>query len=247
MRKSKEGLSEAQRIAHLGNWNWDIVTNRLFLSDEVYRIFGRTPQEFVSYEDFINYLHPEDKGYVKNATKRALKGEPYNIDHRIILANGEERIANEQDEVVFDEKGLPIRMEGTVQDITKRKEIEEALINVQKSRKKEIHHRIKNNLQVISSFLDLQAEKFRGRKNIKDYEILEAFRESQDRVRSMALIHEELYDGRGSDTVDFSSYLAKLVENLFQIYRLGNTDVSFHMEIWKRTFSLIWILLSHWE
>ena len=104
MRKSKEGLSEAQRIAHLGNWNWDIVTNRLFLSDEVYRIFGRNPQEFISYEDFINYLHPEDKGYVKNATKRALKGKPYNIDHRIILANGEERIVNEQGEVVFDEK-----------------------------------------------------------------------------------------------------------------------------------------------
>jgi PAS domain S-box-containing protein len=104
LKKSKDCLSEAQRIAHLGNWNWDIVTNRLLLSDEVYRIFGRTPQEFVSYEDFISYLHPEDKGYVKNAIKKALKGKPYNIDHRIILANGEERIVNAQGEVVFDEK-----------------------------------------------------------------------------------------------------------------------------------------------
>jgi PAS domain S-box-containing protein len=136
------------------------------LSDKIYRIFGRTPQEFVSYEDFISYLHPEDKSYVKNVIKRALKGKPYNIDHRIISANGEKRIVNAQGEVVFDEKNIPIRMEGTVQDITKRKEIEEALINVQKSRKKEIHHRIKNNLQVISSLLDLQAEKFKGRKTL---------------------------------------------------------------------------------
>ncbi len=89
-------------------------------------------------------------------------------------------------------------------DITKRKEAEEALANIEIARKKEIHHRIKNNLQVISSLLDLQAEKFKDRENIKDSEVLEAFRESQDRVISMALIHEELHKGGGFETLNFS-------------------------------------------
>jgi len=141
-------------------------------------------------------------------------------------------------------KNIPIRMEGTVQDITKRKEIEEALINVQKSRKKEIHHRIKNNLQVISSLLDLQAEKFRGRKNIKDYEILEAFRESQDRVRSMALIHEELYDVEEATQWISHHTLRNLLRTFFR-YIYSEIPMSTSIWIWKRTFSLIWILLSH--
>ena len=82
-------------------------------------------------------------------------------------------------------------------DINKRKEAEESLAKIEIARKKEIHHRIKNNLQVISSLLDLQGEKFKGRKNIQDSEVLEAFMESQNRVISMALIHEELYKGEG--------------------------------------------------
>jgi len=105
LKKSKDCLSEAQRIAHLGNWNWNIVTNELYWSDEIYRIFGRTLQEFgATYDAFLSYVHPDNRDKVENAVKRTLKGKPYNIDHRIILANGEERIVNAQGEVVFDEK-----------------------------------------------------------------------------------------------------------------------------------------------
>jgi len=86
-------------------------------------------------------------------------------------------------------------------------------------------------LQVISSLLDLQAEQFKGRKDIKDSEVLEAFRESQDRVVSMALIHEELHEGGGDNVVNFSPYLEKLVENLFKKYRIGNTDISLNMYV----------------
>ena len=123
-----------------------------------------------------------------------------------------------------------------VRDITERKKAEEALANIEIARKKEIHHRIKNNLQVISSLLDLQAEKFRNRECIKDSEVLEAFRESQDRVISMALIHEELYKGGGFETLNFSPYIEKLVENLFLTYRLGNTDISLNMDLEENLF-----------
>jgi two-component sensor histidine kinase len=79
--------------------------------------------------------------------------------------------------------------------------------------------------------LDLQADKFKGKSNIKDSEVLEAFRESQDRVISMALIHEKLYKDGEIDTLDFSSYIEELTENLFLTYRLGNTGLSLNMDL----------------
>src|SRR5450759_744161 len=84
-------------------------------------------------------------------------------NYKIVRPDGEERIVHSEREVIFDEKNNPTRMRGTVQDITERKKAEEALVNIENARKKEIHHRIKNNLQVISSLLDLQAEKFNNR------------------------------------------------------------------------------------
>ena len=133
-------------------------------------------------------------------------------------------------------KNIPIQMGATVQDITRTRKAGESLTNIENVRRKEIHHRIKNNLQVISSLLDLQAEKFKDRKNIMDSEVLDAFREIQHRVISMALIHEELHEGNGGDTVGFSSYLGKLVENIFLTYRLGNTDISLNMDLEENFF-----------
>jgi PAS domain S-box-containing protein len=128
LKESEEGLAEAQRMAHLGNWNWNIVTNELYWSDEIYRIFGCIPQEFgATYDAFLDYVHPDDRGYVNDAVKEALNGKPYNIDHRIILASGKERIVHEKGEVVFNEENIPVQMKGTVQDVTERKKAEKAL------------------------------------------------------------------------------------------------------------------------
>ncbi len=129
LRQSEASLSEAQRIAHLGNWNWDIVTNELHWSDEIYRIFGLKPKEFdATYEAFLNSVHPEDRESVKNSVNKAVyEKKPYSIVHRIILPSGIERIVHEQAEATFDKAGTPIRMIGTVQDITERKRAEEEL------------------------------------------------------------------------------------------------------------------------
>src|SRR5271157_2061099 len=97
-------------------------------------------------------------------------------------------------------------------------------------RKQGIHHRIRNNLQIISSLLDLQAEKFNNRGYIKDSEVLEVFRVSQDRIISMALIHEELYRGQRLDKLDFSSDIKKLADNLFLTYRLEDENISLHTD-----------------
>ena len=95
-------------------------------------------------------------------------------------------------------------------------------LNQKKLKRLEIHHRIKNNLQVVSSLLDLQAYKFKGRNDIKDLEVIDAFRESENRVISMALIYEELHKGGGFETLNFSDTL----RNLQQIfYRLTVSEI----------------------
>ena len=129
LQQSKTSLNEAQRIAHLGNWDWNIQTNQLYWSHEIYRIFGLSPQQFgATYEAFLNSVHPKDRGFINSAVRKALSGnKPYSIDHRIVLPDGTVRIVHEQAEVTFHETGKPIRMIGTVQDITDSKRAEEEL------------------------------------------------------------------------------------------------------------------------
>ena len=130
LQKSEASLAEAQRIAHLGNWDWNILTNELHWSDEIYRIFGLAPQEFgATYEAFLNSVHPEDREFVRKSVDRALyDDEPYSIDHRIVLPDGEVRIVHEQADITFDETGRPIRMVGTVQEITEQKKLNKQLV-----------------------------------------------------------------------------------------------------------------------
>ncbi|MCL4873969.1 PAS domain S-box protein [bacterium] len=125
--ESESRLANAQRIARLGNWDWDIVNNDLHWSDEIYRIFGVTPREFgATYESFLNHVHPEDRENVIKAVDEALYGKaPYSIDHRVVLRDGTEKIVHEQGEVVHDPAGKPLRMSGTVLDITERKRAED--------------------------------------------------------------------------------------------------------------------------
>ena len=126
LKESEGRLAEAQRIAHIGNWDWNILTNRLYLSDEIYRIFGRSSQEFgANYDVFLRNVHPDDREYVNNAVIEALNGKKsYDIDYRVILDDGKERIVHEKGEITFNENNTPVRMLGTVPDITERKNAE---------------------------------------------------------------------------------------------------------------------------
>lgn len=129
LRRSERQLVDAQRIARLGNWNWDIEDNELTWSDEIYRIFGLRPQQFeATYEAFLRRVHPDDRDLVQHAVLEALEQEkPYSLDHRIVLPSGEVRIVHEQAEVEFSRDRRPVRMSGTVQDITQRKRDEQSL------------------------------------------------------------------------------------------------------------------------
>lgn len=129
LRKSEARLANAQRIASLGNWDWDIVGNELHWSDEIYRIFGVAPREFgATYEAFLGYVHPDDREKVINAVDEALyRKRPYSIDHRVVLRDGTEKTVHEEGEVVHDPSGKPLRMTGTVLDITERKKAEDEI------------------------------------------------------------------------------------------------------------------------
>lgn len=124
LQMSKARLTEAQRIGHLGNWNWNIVSNEIYWSDECYRIFGFSPQSFtVTYDDFMGMVHPEDRILLNKAVQNSLSDPEYiyNIEHRILRQNGTEGVVHERAEISRDEKGKPITMTGTVLEITDRK------------------------------------------------------------------------------------------------------------------------------
>lgn len=129
LKESEDSLKRAQSIAHIGNWDWDIVKNKLSWSMEIYRIFGLNPLEFsATYEAFLNSVHPEDREFVKKAVDDALYGKkPYGIDHRIVLPDGTVRTVHEEAEVIFGENDKPIQMSGTVQDITGHRQAEAEL------------------------------------------------------------------------------------------------------------------------
>ncbi len=128
LKESENGLAEAQKMSHIGNWELDLITDEIYLSDELYSIFKHTSRELVSpYNDYLSYVNPKDLDQVDNAFKKAINGEPCSIDHRIILANGEERTVHLQSEAIFDEKKIPMRLQGTVQYITERKKTEEKI------------------------------------------------------------------------------------------------------------------------
>lgn len=127
--RSEARLAEAQRIARLGHWEWNIADNTLWWSDEVYNIFGRRKGHYLpDYESFLTCLHPEDRARVESAVQNALAtGADYRLDHRILLPGGGVRHVHEQARCVRGEDGAVARMVGTVQDVTERKETEARL------------------------------------------------------------------------------------------------------------------------
>jgi PAS domain-containing protein len=119
-RQSKVRLAGEPRLNHVGIWEWNLETKEYGWSDEMYRILGlklhQSPPRTGAY---LNCVYPDDKQEVVKALGKALVGkQPYNIDHRIVWPDGTVRFIHGEAEVTFDKAGRPIRMLGTVKDIT---------------------------------------------------------------------------------------------------------------------------------
>lgn len=128
LRESQANLAEAQRIARVGSWKWDIQNDKASCSEEFYRIFGLPQEEFINYEQYMRCVHLDDREALGRDVEAALSsGEPFDRLYRIVLPDGSERVIHSRSEVTLDETGKPIRMIGTAQDISARRRAEEAL------------------------------------------------------------------------------------------------------------------------
>jgi PAS domain S-box-containing protein len=128
-RESEARLAEAQRIAHLGHWERNLITNEIQWSDEIFRIFGLSPDKTtLTFETFINAVHPDDRENVQQAMAQAIHHDKrYLPEFRIVLPTGRIRYIQSIGQVIRDATGKPLRLLGTLQNITKRQQLEEAL------------------------------------------------------------------------------------------------------------------------
>ncbi|MHC4239114.1 MAG: PAS domain S-box protein [Planctomycetota bacterium] len=127
LRESQAALAEAQRIARIGNWEWDVQSGKVSWSDEVFRIFGVQPQE-PSYEVVKALTHPDDTEYWERSVNDAVYGnKEFRIDYRAVRPDGSVVWIHNEAEIVRDESGNPLKMFGTAQDVTERKQAEQAL------------------------------------------------------------------------------------------------------------------------
>ncbi len=129
IRRHEESLREAQSIARLGNWELDLRTKILYWSKGIYEIFEINPREFgASYEAFLEAIHPDDRASVNQAYTESLeKRTPYEISHRLLMKDGRIKWVNEICRTEYDRQGNPVKSMGIVQDISQRKQSEEAL------------------------------------------------------------------------------------------------------------------------
>jgi PAS domain S-box-containing protein len=196
-----------------------------FLNKEFQSIFGYEQDEIPDIKSFINKIY-DDKDYKKQLTSRLnsfLKSKkPENLFWNKIEINsksGEKKFISTKTIPLYDQN----LMISTLQDITEQVRIENSLENSLKEKEtllREIHHRVKNNLQTISSLLDLQAE------NISDPSTLESFRSSQSRIRSMALIHERLYKSENLSRIKAREYIQSLTDYLEGTYIPHSTEIN---------------------
>ncbi|MHB8111159.1 MAG: PAS domain S-box protein, partial [Syntrophorhabdaceae bacterium] len=126
LHKSRIDMDRAQQVGQIGSWRLDIRRNVLEWSDENYRIFGVTKGTPMTYEAFLEIIHPDDRQYVDMQWNAGLSGEPYDIEHRIVV-NGQVKWVREKAYLEFDNSGALISGFGITQDITERKQLEEEL------------------------------------------------------------------------------------------------------------------------
>ena len=129
IKASEARLANAQRIAQLGNWDWDLRQDHWQGSAECYRILGVSPEQFAdTYQAFLACVHPEDRALVTATHAAALRaGEPCNLSYRILWSGETQRSVQERAEVTLDEMGQVTAMAGTLQDITERRQAEEKI------------------------------------------------------------------------------------------------------------------------
>ena len=230
LRASEERFALAVRGTNDGIWDWNLRTHEAYLSPRGKEIVGFRNDELPNLEStFFDLIHLDDMPRVNETVKLHVEnGEPFRVELRLRHKDGSYRWIVTRGEAVRDENGRPMRMVGSITDITARKRAEEQIKNSLQEKEtllKEIHHRVKNNLQIISSLLYLQSSA------LGDPVARQALRESQDRVQSMGLVHEQLYRSSNFSAVDFGEHLKEIAANIAGSYGAMNPRVRVETEL----------------
>ena len=228
LRRREAQLAQAETLAHMGSWEWDPETGRTVMSAELYRIFGEDPERFTpALEVLLARTHLDDRPLMEAWVNRALgSDEVSGVEYRIHRADGAERVLLGRGQVLVREEGR-VRMVGVVRDITEEKAAEQRLRASLREKEvllREVHHRVKNNLQVISSLLQLQ------RGYVDDPRLIELIRESQTRVQTIALVHEAIYRSSDLAWINLKEYLHRLVAALLGVYQADAAQVEIHAD-----------------
>ena len=230
LKSTVASLSEAQSIASLGSWAWNIETGEVSWSDEQYRIHGVESRDRArTYRTILDSIHPDDRDRVSAAISAALAGKkPYDAEFRIVHSNGDIRFVHAQGLVHRNAEGKPELIVGTALDITERKQAEEAIkasLQEKEVLLQEIHHRIKNDLQVVSSMLALQA------KASHDRNVIAALLNSERRIRVMAQVHKNLYRSDDLAGVNARNYLESIARDVKESQLERSKDVLFKQDM----------------
>ncbi|MCC4771026.1 PAS domain-containing protein [Methanosarcina sp. DH2] len=206
-----------------------------FIDGSVKEITGYDREDFRSINlKWIELVIPEDQFLVLKHIEW-VKSNPNTyaeLEYRIRMKDGEIRWLREIIHVLPENKEYQAAFRSFIYDINEQKQAEERRMKIEEAQKREIHHRVKNNLQIISSLLDLQAQTLAGSNVCDTPKVLEAFKDSQNRIASMALIHEELYSSTSTGYVglDFSAYLKNLTAYIFDSYNVKNDAISLKLK-----------------
>lgn len=229
-RKIRKAQLEERRVFMAGpimiiKWAYSADDPVLYVSENVEQILGYTVEEFMS-ENMVpsNIIHPDDIEAVREASRIAIeKGDTaFSVaPYRLRKKDDSYIWVSDYSTVNRDEKGKPTDFSGIIWDVSETIETEKELQLLLS----EVHHRVKNNMQVIISLLNLQAE------YVQDAKLFEIFGETQNRIRSMALIHDKLFRSKRMSSVDFGSYINTLILEIYNFYKLDTSRIRVHQDV----------------
>jgi len=230
LRQSEERFRQIAENIREVFWITEPPDNKLiYISPAYEEVWSRTcsslPEISQMWRDTI---HPEDQARVFATAENVQAGGDFDLEYRIVRPNGEIRWVRDRAFPVANDSGEVYRIAGIMDDVTESKQAIEQIktsLHEKEVLLKEIHHRVKNNMQVITSLLSLQS------KTIGDRKALAVFKDSQNRVKSMALIHETLYQSKDLSRINFAEYLQKLVAHVSRSYRIRPNAVKINLHV----------------
>ncbi len=238
-RKAEEALKKREKDLQLildsttdGIWTWDMKSGDIFFSDKYYTMLGYTPSDFpASHESWSNLLHPSDRELTVELVNNKLfvEKEGFDIEFRLKTKGGDYLWIRARAKIAdWDEAGAPLYVIGNHEDITKRKAAEAQIksnLHEKEILLQEIHHRVKNNMQVVASLLNLQSQK------VDDTTVKEALRESQNRIYAMSTVHELLHESKDLSQIRLKPFLTRIVNSLVRSYAVNQGRIQLKIEV----------------